>query len=552
MIISKHFAGIKIDKFSDTTTQEEVLSKMLNVDVYGIVFGFLPITDKRSFLRTCIRFNKFSSQMPQIEAAFQSVADEAFFPQSHSNYHRLLCKYTIELVYDNRDLPDKYIISDNDVLRRDYKILKTIGVRGDMSLITKLLATYPDNKKFIAQGAAKAGNTELLKKLCDMGCVMGWKIVLEISKAGQLETLKWLNARGCKSVDCATERGAGCGGHMHIINFLVDCGACDTFTVSYYAALKGHIDAVKCLHKINPLTINNAIYGAVAGGHLEILIYAYEHTRLEKNRAFSSDHLHIWQWLIENDHYEYDVRTIINVVECGNLECLQYIHSKGFDVAHEEVMSCAMMYRHTAIICWLYQIGVPCDPRFDYSALFDDGPRSSALKQILSLGYDFSQLSCRKAALRGNLCALQCQYANGYILSGQTIAYAALGGHLEIIVWCRQEGCVWDADACAAAVKGNHLGILKWLRGIDRNQWTIGSTETEICPWNAQTCANAIYHFEVDILMFAVENGCEYLYNEDDNLQYRSEFRNKCQEAISKRDPITASYIRKKLNIIDN
>jgi len=113
---------------------------MLNIDAYVTVFGFLPITDMRSFLRTCTRINKFSTQMPQIEAAFQSIADKAFFrSKSHSNYHSPLCKYTIELVYDNRDIPERYFILDNDVLRRHYKILKILGARGDMPLIDKLL-----------------------------------------------------------------------------------------------------------------------------------------------------------------------------------------------------------------------------------------------------------------------------------------------------------------------------------------------------------------------------------------------------------------------------
>ena len=379
-------------------------------------------------------------------------------------------------------------------------------------------------------------------------------MVITATKTGQLETLKWLSTQHQSLMCSSAEHGAGRGGHIHIIDFLIDRSVCDTHTASYYAASNGHFNMVKYLHKINPASINNAIYGAITGGNLEILEYVYEHgAKLEKNRIFSCVHLHIWQWLIENDHFEYHIETIIRVALCGNLECLQYIHSKGFDVAHKSVMDCAILHCHVNVITWLHQMGAPCNPQFDYSVLFKDDPRSSTLRQLLHLGYDFSRISCETAARDGNLRALQYQHANGYVLNNRTIEDAALGGHLEIIIWCRQQGCEWDSSACSAAAKGNHLGILKWLRGINRDQWTIGSNEIEICPWNRRTCANAIYYFEVDILMFAIENNCEYLYDKNDNLHRNDEFKNRCRDAISKLDPITAAHVRKKLNFtIDN
>lgn len=53
--------------------------------------------------------------------------------------------------------------------------------------------------------------------------------------------------------------------------------------------------------------------------------------------------------------------------------------------------------------------------------------------------------------------------------------------------------------------------------------------------------------------MFAIENDCEYLYDKNDNLHRNDEFKNRCRDAISKLDPITAAHVRKKLNFtIDN
>jgi hypothetical protein len=48
--------------------------------------------------------------------------------------------------------------------------------------------------------------------------------------------------------------------------------------------------------------------------------------------------------------------------------------------------------------------------------------------------------------------------------------------------------------------------VLKWLRGFDRK----GSDETEICPWDARVCIKAIIHNHIDVLSFALDNGCNF------------------------------------------
>ena len=51
---------------------------------------------------------------------------------------------------------------------------------------------------------------------------------------------------------------------------------------------------------------------------------------------------------------------------------------------------------------------------------------------------------------------------------------AAWGGHLEVLQWLRGEGCPWDMETCYEAVDKGHVEVLRWARENG-------------CPWNAGT-----------------------------------------------------------------
>ena len=57
------------------------------------------------------------------------------------------------------------------------------------------------------------------------------------------------------------------------------------------------------------------------------------------------------------------------------------------------------------------------------------------------------------------------------------LSAAALGGHLEVLQWARANGCPWNVDTCYQAVGSGHLKVLQWARANG-------------CPWD-----------EVDVLI---------------------------------------------------
>lgn len=71
----------------------------LTKDAQLYVFGLLPISTKRVFLRVCHEFNKMVDTMPRLEAAFEEMIREQNFlgTYRHFGYHYPLFKYTVEL-----------------------------------------------------------------------------------------------------------------------------------------------------------------------------------------------------------------------------------------------------------------------------------------------------------------------------------------------------------------------------------------------------------------------------------------------------------------------
>ena len=59
-------------------------------------------------------------------------------------------------------------------------------------------------------------------------------------------------------------------------------------------------------------------------------------------------------------------------------------------------------------------------------------------------------------------------------MDGNVLGHAAGSGNLELVRWLRGEGCPWDSDTCYNAVKYGHVETLRWARENG-------------CPWTAYT-----------------------------------------------------------------
>lgn len=60
--------------------------------------------------------------MPAAERKFRKIINQTNYLHVYleHNFYHPLCRYTIELIHDGCDIPDKYITTDNVVLRKIY------------------------------------------------------------------------------------------------------------------------------------------------------------------------------------------------------------------------------------------------------------------------------------------------------------------------------------------------------------------------------------------------------------------------------------------------
>jgi hypothetical protein len=458
--------------------------------------------------------------MPELETTFHKMLNDTgyFHFRNYSALYIPLHKFTIELIFDHREIPDKYIILENQILHHFPKIYKKLTERGQIATIEKMLLLNrnnhaDDNVEFVAHGAAKSGNIKLLRRLYQQDYQFNFLTTGAAAKAGKIKTLKWLIDHHAKLNDFVS-RGAIKKGHMKILKYLIIDKRFTSRNGIFWAASYGRLKMIKfLLQSVNSASLDHVIDGAAAGGHLEILKFAFEHGQKMKTENFSCKHLHILQWLIENGHFKYAPEIIDSIALDGKLDCLQYLHSKGYNIFSKNVLTNAITSRNVELIYWLYDICPDKSPSNKYAigaALtsldkYDTHGSLLILKLLVNWGYSLANCDCTIPARNGDLDILQYLFELGCKLNENVINAAAKYGHLHIIIWCRQQGCDWSADTCRKTAQWNHLHVLKWLRGFDRK----GSDETEICPWDARICIDAILiPNHIDVLEFALENGC--------------------------------------------
>ena len=59
---------------------------------------------------------------------------------------------------------------------------------------------------------------------------------------------------------------------------------------------------------------------------------------------------------------------------------------------------------------------------------------------------------------------------------------AARSGNLELVRWLRGEGCPWDFNTCFNAVQQGHVEVLRWARenGCPWGPWTRDEAAAEL------------------------------------------------------------------------
>lgn len=243
-----------------------------------IIFTYLPITIKRNFIRTCKPFHEYAIQMPKIEKEFQAmiVKTKFFYTRNYTNFTNPLYKYSIELIYDNYPIPDKYVIPENRIMHQYKKIYYQLAIRGNLDMLKKLLSLnrnncLGNNADYAMEGASFSGNLEILKWMEKNGYKFNRFTVAYASKGNQFETLRWLFEHKCPHDELCVAYACELG-NIDMVKWLLDVKKCkiDSYPICL-AGSSSHFDIVKYLYEKYPKLDYEFTTSVGKSGHLNIL-----------------------------------------------------------------------------------------------------------------------------------------------------------------------------------------------------------------------------------------------------------------------------------------
>lgn len=167
-------------------------------EITTIIFSFLPITDKRNLFRTSKQQSFLSSVLEKAVIAFHDMIQTAQYVASYRLKLDSLCKFTIELFYDNYPhlVPARYLDKTKCNLHYYPTLYFNIAARGQIELIKLLLPYDRTNISKFTNGAASTGNLTLLKWLRDNHCPKSLYACEYAAENGHMDCLKWLIDNG--------------------------------------------------------------------------------------------------------------------------------------------------------------------------------------------------------------------------------------------------------------------------------------------------------------------------------------------------------------------
>ncbi len=278
----------------DTLPQELAI---LPNDMIILIFETIQkITDKRAFLRTCIKYNKITKQSMQNYEGNHKI----------KNFNKIdkYCveKFTLELCYDEYFdmMPIIYINRKNTIIVEALAAFYNIPY----------LEIEAENNSYSFSNLKHTPRTTIPKPIHNMSLLQLAKKndcyiynICELATIyGNLNVLKWGKMSGYK-LHKKTCQIAAKHGHLEVLKWARKIG-CQWGDVCLFAAAYGHLDILKWARANgcdwDKMTCVNAAYN----GYLEILQWARangcEWDKYVCKNAIDQGHIHVLNWARNN------------------------------------------------------------------------------------------------------------------------------------------------------------------------------------------------------------------------------------------------------------
>jgi|APSaa5957512535_1039671.scaffolds.fasta_scaffold25213_2 hypothetical protein len=224
----------------------------------------------------------------------------SFFCDKDSDYHYLLMNVNREFYYIITRLRKKTLGEENmfrlytpyDIITQSVALIKWAVLEQTIYLSVNLCSS-----------AAKHGNIDVLKWLCNNNCDHNEKTCTNAARNGHLELLLWVLDKGCICSNwrvicaCAASNGhvnilekirpekqpwiadtiwdcASLNGHLNVLKWAFENGCPMENLTCCHAAIGGHIDIIDWAHN-NGCPINSLVESfAQPGGHPKVINWA--------------------------------------------------------------------------------------------------------------------------------------------------------------------------------------------------------------------------------------------------------------------------------------
>ena len=203
----------------------------------------------------------------------------------------------------------------------------------------------------------------------------------------------------------------------------------------------------------------------------------------------------------------------------GEIECVEWLHAAGCPW-NEKTTSFAAKGGQLECLKWLHEAGCPWNTHTVHEAILNN--HMDCLMYAVENGVSLRVGTSDIAAKLGNLEYFKWiyrKYADDYPWDERTAETAAEYGHLDCLKFICEHGCPLGT-ACLSAARGGYLDCLEYTykRGeywppctsaaAAWNLECLTYAHTHGCPWDEETCSEAIEHENLDCFMYAYKNGC--------------------------------------------
>jgi hypothetical protein len=183
--------------------------------------------------------------------------------------------------------------------------------------------------------------------------------------------------------------------------------------------------------------------------------------------------------------------TAVTAAHHGQLECLAYILSKG--ISDKQVCTAAALNGHLHCLKYAHEHGCEIDKAALTGAIANG--HFTCFKYVHEHGAELSDSTMRLIAEHNQQRCLQYALDNGCLWSPTVPQVCAGKGHLGLLKFAFENGCPWEESTCAAAAGAGQLKCLQYAHEHG-------------CPWDESTCVAAAREGHFECLRYAVQAGC--------------------------------------------